>query len=70
VDLFEVSIEAGQSLLLCCDGLWEMVRDEQMRDIVNRHPNPQEACRELIRLANHNGGTDNITCLIVRFERA
>ncbi len=70
VDLFEVSIEAGQSLLLCCDGLWEMVRDEQMRDIVNRHPNPQEACRALIRLANHNGGTDNITCLIVRFERA
>jgi protein phosphatase len=70
VDLFEVHIEAGQSLLLCCDGLWEMVRDEEIRDIVNRHRNPQDACRELIQVANQNGGDDNITCVIVRFEGA
>lgn len=70
VDLYRVQIEAGQSLLLCCDGLWELVRDEQIRDIVNRHPNPQDACRELIRVANENGGDDNITCVLVRFEGA
>lgn len=70
VDLFDVPIEAGQSLLLCCDGLWEMVRDEHIRDIVNRQRNPQDACRELIQAANRNGGDDNITCVLVRFEHA
>ena len=70
VDLFRVQIEPGQSLLLCCDGLWEMVRDEQIHAIVTQQPNPQEACRELIRVANENGGDDNITCIVVRFEGA
>lgn len=70
VDLFQTQIEAGQSLLLCCDGLWEMVRDEEIRAIVARHSNPQDACRELIQVANQNGGDDNITCVLVRFEGA
>ena len=70
VDLYEAALEPGQSLLLCCDGLWEMVLDEQIRDIVNQHANPQDACRELIQVANENGGDDNITCVIVRLENA
>lgn len=70
VDLFDVHLEAGQSLLLCCDGLWEMLLDEEIRDIVNRNRHPQEACRELIHAANRNGGNDNITCILVRFENA
>ncbi|MEW5720234.1 MAG: Stp1/IreP family PP2C-type Ser/Thr phosphatase [Chloroflexota bacterium] len=70
VDLFEATLEPGQSLLLCCDGLWEMVLDNQIRDIVTQHANPQDACRELIRIANENGGDDNITCVIVRVEAA
>jgi protein phosphatase len=70
VDLYQVEMAPGQSLLLCCDGLWEMVLDEQIRDIVNRHSNPQDACRELIQVANKNGGDDNITCILVRVESA
>ncbi|MBM3128797.1 MAG: Stp1/IreP family PP2C-type Ser/Thr phosphatase [Chloroflexi bacterium] len=70
VDMYRVQIEPGQSLLLCCDGLWEMIRDEQIRAIVNRHSNPQDACRELIQIANENGGDDNITCVLVRVEGA
>jgi PPM family protein phosphatase len=70
VDLYQVTIEPSQSLLLCCDGLWEKVLDEQIRDLVNRHANPQDACRALIRAANENGGDDNITCVLVRVETA
>ena len=70
VDLYQVEMAPGQSLLLCCDGLWEMMLDEQIRDIVNRHPNPQDACRELILVANENGGDDNITCVLIRVESA
>lgn len=68
VDLYQATLEPGQSLLLCCDGLWEKVLDKQIHAIVNQHPNPQDACRELIKTANANGGDDNITCIIVRVE--
>ena len=70
VDFFQTALEPGQCLLLCCDGLWEMVLDEQIREIVNQHANPQDACRELIRVANENGGDDNITCIAIRIESA
>jgi protein phosphatase len=70
VDLFQAMLEPGQSLLLCCDGLWEMVHDEQIHAVVNQYPNPQDACRELVRIANENGGDDNITCIVVRVESA
>jgi serine/threonine protein phosphatase PrpC len=69
VDLYQQMLEPGQSILLCSDGLWEMMQDEDIRRIVNQNPNPQEACRELIQLANQNGGDDNITCILVRLER-
>ncbi len=70
VDLFPVTLQAGQYLLLCCDGLWEMVEDDQVHRIVLESRDPQEACRELINAANANGGEDNITCVIVYVENA
>lgn len=70
VDLFSVTLEAGQYLLLCCDGLWEMVEDDEIHRIVLHARDPQEACRELINTANANGGDDNITCVIVYVENA
>ncbi len=68
VDLFTLALEAGQHLLLCCDGLWEMVPDETIAALVRQHALPQAACRALIQAANANGGNDNITCVLVRIE--
>jgi protein phosphatase len=70
VDLFSVTLDPGDSLLLCCDGLWEMVEDDQIRRIVLDSRDPQEACRQLIDTANANGGDDNITCVLVSVENA
>ncbi len=70
VDIFSAVLEPGQYLLLCCDGLWEMVEDEQIHRTVVRANNPQEACRQLIDAANANGGDDNITCVLVHVEDA
>lgn len=70
VDLFAEALNVGDVLLLCCDGLWEMMQDEEARQIVQRNADPQTAARELIALANKNGGDDNITCVIVRIEDA
>ena len=67
-DLTEVSVAAGDRLLLCTDGLTRMVTDDQLGAAVGRfRGNPQGACDELIETANANGGPDNITVVIVEF---
>jgi serine/threonine protein phosphatase PrpC len=56
--------EATDYLVLCTDGLYSMVSDEEIFTIVTSLP-PHEACAELIKLANGRGGFDNITVSIV-----
>lgn len=65
VDVFQVELMAGDALLLCSDGLWEMVRQQDLVRILNEQSSPEKACDMLIDLANRNGGEDNITAVVV-----
>jgi serine/threonine protein phosphatase PrpC len=67
VDLFEGEISAGDTLLLCSDGLTGRVKDQEIATIV-RENLPIEAARLLVDQANERGGNDNITVLIVRAQ--
>ena len=66
VDLFNKELKPGNSLLLCSDGLWEMVRDNEMNEIILKAGDSQAACEQLIEAANRNGGFDNISAVIIR----
>ncbi len=66
VDLFTEELNPGNSLVLCSDGLWEMIRDDQIRDILLGAASPQDACDLLVQQANKNGGVDNITVIILQ----
>ena len=66
VDIFTENLRSGDALLLCSDGLWEMVRDPQMLNILNEVQDPGEACDLLIQRANENGGEDNISAVLLR----
>jgi PPM family protein phosphatase len=65
VELQEVPVRPGDYLLLCSDGLTRMVSDTTLAETVGRLRVPQRICDHLIDAANHNGGADNITVVVV-----
>jgi serine/threonine protein phosphatase PrpC len=54
-------------MLICSDGLWGVVPDEEIQRIVLGSATPQEACEKLIQAANAAGGPDNITAVLIQF---
>jgi serine/threonine protein phosphatase PrpC len=65
VDFAYQTLGQGSHLLLCSDGLWGMVDEALMEQALLRSPWPQDACNELIALANLAGGDDNISAVVV-----
>ena len=61
-----VPLADGDILLLCTDGLWGVVNDDELRNSATSHP-PQSACQELVTLAKQRGAPDNITIQVLRF---
>ena len=62
-----VPLEAGDTLLLCTDGLWGLVGDAELIGVVQTNP-PAEACQKLVTLALERGGPDNITATVLRLS--
>src|SRR5206468_10090052 len=65
-DIGCLTMEPGDSVLLCCDGLINHVDDEDIHRVVVETSDPQKACEILVSLANRGGGTDNISVIIAR----
>ena len=65
-DITTCEVQVGDHLLLCCDGLWSMLTDEQIAAVVSQNT-PEAACHHLIQLANQAGGEDNISAIVLSF---
>ena len=64
-DFFEVELEPGDMILMCSDGLTNMVRDEEIRQIILGQRDIVEKAEKLVETANKNGGRDNITVVLI-----
>lgn len=68
-DIFELELKAEDKIILCSDGLWSMVRDEDLRAILSSTNTPEESCQKLINAAKSRGGEDNITIIVINAYR-
>jgi protein phosphatase len=65
VDVMGLTLETGDTFVLCSDGLANMIDDEELRKVVDRTP-LDGAAQKLVEMANERGGDDNITVILVR----
>lgn len=65
IDVFRVDVLPGDKVMMCSDGLWGEVEDQDLESIMNTYGDPRIAARELVRAAHHGGGKDNVTLMIV-----
>ena len=68
VDVQKADLAPGAVLLLCSDGLTDMLTDDRIVAILSAELDPQAACQRLVDEANDRGGRDNITCIVARLE--
>jgi serine/threonine protein phosphatase PrpC len=67
-EVHHTRLEPGDVLLLCTDGLTGMLPDDRIATVLQACAGPQEACEQLVRLANEEGGTDNVTVVVARYQ--
>lgn len=68
IDYFECELELNDQVLLCSNGLWHMVRDERIQELLARDGDPQKLARTLVEQANVAGGEGNISAILVRVQ--
>jgi protein phosphatase len=68
VEAHALDVRAGERLLLCSNGLTQMVTDDVIAAVLETELDPEAAATKLVALANEAGGSDNVTVLIVRFD--
>lgn len=64
-DFFSVTLKEGDMILMCTDGLTNMLNDEEIRMVLDGARDIVEKAEELVRRANENGGRDNISVILI-----
>ncbi len=66
-DYFTYELRSGDSVLLCSDGLTNMIEDKNIVEIVQKNLSAKTCCEKLVETAEENGGIDNITAVIYKY---
>ena len=66
-DVGAISLNDVEYMMLCSDGLWDMIEDDQIEQILRKASGPGDAAAMLVAAANANGGADNVTVVVAKF---
>jgi protein phosphatase len=66
VELHSLELHPGDAILLCSDGLTDMVPEEAIAAVLREEADPRPACERLVEEANRRGGRDNVTAVVAR----
>jgi len=67
-DYKHCQLKRGDKLLLCSDGLWDMLSDQELHSILRQNKPISDICNTLIKRANDAGGHDNITAIVIQHQ--
>jgi protein phosphatase len=67
-DILRARLLNDDRLLLCSDGLTDLISDERIERVLEKTENSQRACDQLVDLALHEGGRDNVTVIVARYR--
>ena len=70
VEAHKLDLQPGDRILLCTDGLTEMLSNDQIAAVLATESDPEQACMRLVAQANEHGGIDNITVILAQFSNA
>jgi protein phosphatase len=59
-------VNRGDYILLCSDGLWEMVEEGELLKLVSEYEDVSDIAEKMVFMANENGGKDNITIILMK----
>lgn len=65
-DLFQLELEKEDVIILCTDGLSNLLDDQELLFEVVHYGDKQDCCRRLLDIANHRGAPDNVTCVLAQ----
>ncbi len=68
VEIQELPLVGGDRVLLCSDGVFTVLSDEQIANVLRRETDPDTACQALIGGANEGGGPDNVTAIVLDLD--
>ena len=68
VDIQEVALRSGDRLLLCSDGVFTVLDDDQIGEVLRRETDLHSLCHALIQGANDGGGPDNVTAVVLEIH--
>ncbi len=68
IDIFKMDLLPGDKILMCSDGLWGEVDDEQIETLLGQYEDVRTCSRELVRAAHHGGGKDNVTLNLITVD--
>ena len=65
-DYYECPLRVGEGILLCSDGLSNMVSDKEIHECFLTYSSPEEVCNKLMTFALERGARDNVTVVLVK----